>query len=149
MTKWSFIVDFKIIAYLGSIAGPLLILIWGEFFSHTSLDHLHILSVILTASFGAGELRFKITWYDQFICHQSYTTFHFFSMEADPFQLFSCLQLIFPYIKIYYISHINFYFGQLYKNRDIYSIVYTNKKCKWLFLTKSIAFNSKQWKISY
>ena len=60
--------------YIGYIDEPLLILIWGEVFFHIILVRRCVLSEILTAGFGAGELCFKSTWYDIFICHQSHTT---------------------------------------------------------------------------
>ena len=77
LSKWSWIVDFNIIAYVLFIAEPMVIRIWGECFSHISLVHRRVLSVILTSGFGMGKLRFNRTWSNQFICHQSYTTFTF------------------------------------------------------------------------
>ena len=48
------------------------------FSPHLGLTHHSFPSGILMAGFGVGELRFNSTWYDHFICHQSYTTFKFF-----------------------------------------------------------------------
>ena len=54
------------------------------------------------------------------------------SMEEEPFQFF----LPITYISIYQIllhHAYQFYLDQLYKNSDIYSIVYINQKFKWVF----------------
>ena len=61
------------------IYGGLINLCWSLFedkgFSLISLFCCRLSFEILTSVFGVGESRFNSTWYDKFICNQSYTTF--------------------------------------------------------------------------
>ena len=92
---------------------------------------------------GLGERAslFFCTWYDQFVfTNKRLPTIPtiklstFVTTKEKPIQLFSFLKVIFPYTNSYCISHINSFFDQIYKNRDIYSILYINQHRKSLFV---------------
>ena len=96
---------------------------------------------------GLGERAslFFCTWYDQFVfTNKRLPTIPtiklstFVTTKEKPIQLFSFLKVIFPYTNSYCISHINSFFDQIYKNKDIYSILYINKHGKSLFVIISI-----------
>ena len=62
------LVEYIRIWFIGSIDESLLILIWGEGF----LPHKPTLSSLFIWKYG--QLKLNSTWYDQFICNQSYKT---------------------------------------------------------------------------
>ena len=91
-------------------------------------------------------VQLNIPWSDQFICNQSYTAFKSCIYVRGDLSVFSCIQLICPYTKVYYIRHINVYLNQLYKNREIDSIVYINSKCKCFFSVFLVGYNGVGYK---
>ena len=120
MRNWLCIIDFNIIAYIGSIAEILLILISGEGFPHISLVLCGVSSVIFMPRFGTGELRFNSTWFDQFICHQSYKTFRILHLRNRIF--FSCLTSYNLYFHLQIVIFIPINFTIMY----IFLLFYTS-----------------------
>ena len=102
---------------MGYIDGPLLTLIWVEgYFPHNPTSLSRFFWKQLRAKFGSGVLRFNCMWYDQFICHQSYTTITNFNYERETFSVvFQTTSSYFIYQNLLYEDY-QFYSIQSFKN---------------------------------
>ena len=126
------IVDFNIITYIGSVSEHLLIIIWGEGFSHLGFTHFRNPSEILSAIFGSGALWFISTRSNELFSQQSFTTIQFcfhgrgaLLVVFQPTNYFSIYQF-------YYTRNNNFYLNQFYNNSYICSIRHINQNLQFI-----------------
>ena len=147
MSNWSCIDDFNIIASIGYISEPLIILIWGEGFSpHKPSTLSYFLCKCDVWIWGRGIMvQHHVIW-RVYLSQIIHTFKKDISKKEKHCQWFFSLKLLFPSTNSYCIRQFNCYFNKFYNNRDISSILYVNHKGNWLFVANTIETHSKQWK---